>query len=71
MGEQVITATSDGLPVDYFSGMACVESQMAYTKHSKLKEWMAGQTGLGPVDGKFYIYLWDYENFLVGGRAFD
>jgi hypothetical protein len=58
--------TSDGLPVSNFNGLLCVENTLAYTKHPRLAQWMRGQTGLGPVDGKFYVYLWDYERFLEG-----
>jgi len=68
---KVLTETEDGLPLHFFSGMPCVEFEEACEKYPDLRKWMRGQTGLGPIGGKCYIYLWDYDNFLKGGKVVD
>lgn len=41
------------------------------TLGKQFEEWMLGQTMLGLVDEKIYIYAWDVENYLEGGRVWD
>jgi hypothetical protein len=71
MREQTVEDTQEGPQVTFFHGIPCVEFEAACEKNPGLREWMVGQTGLGPVDGKCYIYLFDYDRFLSGRKVID
>ena len=53
------------------SGMHVVDADYAFDNFRGLGEFMQGQTMLGPIDGRGYIYLWDFERFLRGGKVVD
>ena len=53
------------------SGMQVVDADYAFDNFRGLGEFMNGQKMLGPIDGRGYIYLWDFERFLRGGKVVD